>query len=242
MWTALGIISLLIAIVALICAIIGLVVGRVRKQWGMLKWSSVVFAIASILLVIGSALDYAVEYEDIRGWGMLSIFFTTAAAMALVAIAIGVIIGIARKQWGLLKWSAVIFGIAFLSFIFVPSIDDKEPVLSFDELKASADIIEYREWFRNNEQYESEMLYFKGIVIQVMQDRGDKYNLLILLDEGFSNDTLYLSDYRGQRLLEDDVVEFVGESTGLITYESVGGKTITIPEMKTISLRIVSGN
>ena len=46
--------------------------------------------------------------------------------------------------------------------------------------------------------------------------------------------------YSGARLLEDDIVEFVGEVKGLITYEAVLGNQITIPEIDSIQIRLIS--
>ena len=50
-------------------------------------------------------------------------------------------------------------------------------------------------------------------------------------DNGFFwDDTIYVH-YSGSRLLEDDIIEFIGTVKGLITYESVLGGNITIPEV-----------
>ena len=51
---------------------------------------------------------------------------------------------------------------------------------------------------------------------------------------GYYDDTIYvmyLSDEEGNRILEDDIVTVYGEYTGLYSYESVMGATITIPSM-----------
>ncbi len=51
------------------------------------------------------------------------------------------------------------------------------------------------------------------------------------------DDTIFLR-YSGNRLLEDDIVEFVAIVNGLITYEALMGNDITIPDLTAISLRI----
>ena len=56
-------------------------------------------------------------------------------------------------------------------------------------------------------------------------------------------DTVYVEYHRGfpsgERIIEDDIVEFAGEFLGIKAYRSVMGATIQIPFVKSDSARVV---
>ncbi|MCY3543556.1 MAG: hypothetical protein OXH22_05895 [Chloroflexi bacterium] len=87
------------------------------------------------------------------------------------------------------------------------------------------------------------MFYFKGTVFQVVEVDKGIYDLRIDVSgpEAWESEIIYLWNYRGQRLLEYDIVEFVGKSIELYTYESVGAGFITIPLMQSISVNLIEG-
>jgi hypothetical protein len=57
----------------------------------------------------------------------------------------------------------------------------------------------------------------------------------------WSADVVYVR-YRNMttRILEDDIVAFVGEMKGLKTYKTIVGASVTIPELEVLSLIIES--
>lgn len=101
--------------------------------------------------------------------------------------------------------------------------------------------ISYKDLFRNIDLYEGNSYGFTGKVIQVLESRGDKYQLRISVTKNrFTwSDTIYVF-YEGLRILEDDLVQFVGTVQGVITYKSVLGGEITIPELQSDWLKIVN--
>ena len=109
----------------------------------------------------------------------------------------------------------------------------------WDALKNTAKEISYDDLFRNNEKWIGELVYYTAEVIQVLEGGYDYYQLRAnVAKEEYSwrDNTIYLH-YSGKRLLEEDVIEFVGEVLGLITYEAVMGRQITIPEISIIQSR-----
>lgn len=106
----------------------------------------------------------------------------------------------------------------------------------FEELKTEAIQLSYDDLFRNNEQHIGKKVWLTAKIIQVIEIDSDEFQLRakITENEGFWNDTVFLQ-YSGPRLLEDDIIEFVGSVYGLITYESVSGQEITIPAITFIS-------
>ena len=58
---------------------------------------------------------------------------------------------------------------------------------------------------------------------------GDKFDFRV--DVGRS-DIIHLRDYEGKRLLEDDIIHFVGEADGLHSYSAIFGNRVTIPALK----------
>ena len=101
--------------------------------------------------------------------------------------------------------------------------------------------ISYDELFRNNEEYIEQLVYYRGKVIQVQEPRGDNYVLRANITEGefLWEDTVFLH-YSGPRLLEDDVIEFVGRVKGLRTYKAILGNSVTIPEIAIVQSRLIS--
>jgi hypothetical protein len=115
--------------------------------------------------------------------------------------------------------------------------------------KGAANKVPYKTFFRDNESYSGKPVYFKGKVIQAIYDAPfggtDCQGLVDYLDGtatllrvnvtlgsyGIYADTVYVVYLGPKRILEDDVVDFVGMANGLQTYESVTGASITIPEV-----------
>ena len=102
----------------------------------------------------------------------------------------------------------------------------------------SAKVVGYDDLFRNNEQHVGSNVRFRGEVVQVIHAFGESYQLRVnvTLGEFFWDDTVYVH-YEGPRLLEDDIINFVGRVDGLITYESIFGARITIPEVTALDVR-----
>jgi len=125
--------------------------------------------------------------------------------------------------------------------ISTPSVPDKYSGMSFEELKKEASSPGYDDLFRNNQQYIGELVYYQAEVIQVLEVRKDTYQLRgnITKKEYHWDDTVFLH-YFGTRLLDDDIIEFVGVVEGLITYKSILGAEITIPNIKIIEARIIT--
>ena len=55
---------------------------------------------------------------------------------------------------------------------------------------------------------------------------------------GYYEDIIWVN-YRGSRLIEDDIVDIWGYVKGLKTYTAVLGNEITIPELDAFHLKIV---
>lgn len=99
-------------------------------------------------------------------------------------------------------------------------------------LRPSTLNVSYAELFRNNDRYVGKNISFTGRVVQVLERGSNTFDLRV--DVGDSEGVVYLGNYRGQRLLEDDVIAFIGESVGLVTYTAIFGNEITIPAMRAV--------
>ena len=82
---------------------------------------------------------------------------------------------------------------------------------------------------------------YTGEVIQVVGGEEDSYNLRANVSRGEYSwaDTVFLY-YSGPRLLEGDIIEFIGVVHELITYESVWGQDITIPAIEITASKVVA--
>ncbi len=108
---------------------------------------------------------------------------------------------------------------------------------------SKSESVAYEELFRNIDLYEGKSFRFTGKVIQVLDADNDEYQMRISITrDRFSwSDPVYVY-YVGVRILEDDFVQFVGTVNGTITYKSVFGGEITIPELRVGQLKIVDEN
>ncbi|MDM5299985.1 hypothetical protein QUF51_17675 [Bacillus pumilus] len=74
---------------------------------------------------------------------------------------------------------------------------------------------------------------FKGEVVQVIE--GDSTTEIRVAVDDYYNDIVYAeypADLVKSRVLEGDVITFMGTSVGVITYESTTDGEITIPGVK----------
>jgi Leucine-rich repeat (LRR) protein len=137
------------------------------------------------------------------------------------------------------------------------SVHVQEP--SFDQLKSSSTRISYDDLFRNNERHVGKLVYFTGEIVQVVEadeggflgsileafsdsDRKDepRFQLRVNVTQNaqkYWEDTMFLI-YDGKRLLEGDIIEFVGTVIPLVTYESIFGQRITIPGVSVRQARL----
>lgn len=101
--------------------------------------------------------------------------------------------------------------------------------------------IDYRELFRNINQYRGESFQFRGLVWQVEEHYGDYYLMVSVTYDGlFWDDHVRLNYYDSRtRILEKDVIEFVGEVNGIYRYQTVRGDIRDIPELYAHELRVV---
>lgn len=123
--------------------------------------------------------------------------------------------------------------------------------LATEEFKMSPEEIEqaykdscksynYEEISRNPSKYEGEKAYFRGEIIQVMEQKiltSTAYVLRVNVTRGSYTwkDTIYVTYYQSSdsdqgRLLEDDIITMYGTLEGTKTYETVLGASVTIPQ------------
>ena len=99
--------------------------------------------------------------------------------------------------------------------------------------------VSYDEIARHPNDYDGELLTFSGEVAQVIE--GDGTTELRIAVDGDYDDIIYgIYDNRilDSRLLEDDKIQFYGESCGIISYQSTLGDTISIPSMSIYKILI----
>lgn len=110
--------------------------------------------------------------------------------------------------------------------------------ISLEQFKAECKSIPYQELARNPDNYKDSKIICTGEIIQIVQGEGvlsNYVNMRINItrgDYGIWNDTVYvIYKYKDgeSKFLEDDIVNLYGTYTGLYSYKSVLGGTVTIP-------------
>ena len=92
--------------------------------------------------------------------------------------------------------------------------------------------ITYNQLARTPDDYIGEKVKFKGEVVQVLEGEG-VYNIRLAVGGNYDN-IIYIigeTSITDQRILENDYITVYGTSTGIYTYESTLGSSISIPSM-----------
>ena len=193
-----------------------------NKKW---RWLAVLcglltFVVAGLFVMIGGAIS---KKTDIASWG---IYVGTMTGVFVLFI---MLIAASSESSETTSTSE-------------RSVSAASPIpTTFEELKEQADRVTYEELYRNNETYQGNLVYLRGEVIQVVADgNSNRYVLRVAITQSsYGYDDPVLVRYTGPiRLLEDDIVEIVGNVKGLHTYESVLGGQITVPEITNARLQI----
>ena len=134
----------------------------------------------------------------------------------------------------------IIFFVVGLSGCFEEGMQTTD--MSVEEIKNSAVNVSYDDLMRYIENYRGKTVYFRGGVVQVQEVSGNEYNLRIATSGsyyiGYYDDIIYVN-YKGLRLLEDDIIDVWGYVKGLKTYTAVLGNEVTIPELDAFHLELV---
>ncbi len=119
------------------------------------------------------------------------------------------------------------------------------------EYKTLCKTIPYKDLSRTPDTYKLENLYFKGKVIQVVEDTKEglvqlridtKMSNYEYVENDYTDDTIYviIDKYdKNNRILEDDIVEIWGVYTGIFTYESVMGNEVSLPALLGVYWNII---
>ena len=110
------------------------------------------------------------------------------------------------------------------------------PSMTIEEIKSTASAISYDDLMRHNDVYVGDIIYNRGEILQVNERRTDTYILRVATKQstyGYHDDVIYVN-YKGDRLLEGDLIDIWGISKGLKTYEAILGNQITIPEIDSL--------
>lgn len=115
---------------------------------------------------------------------------------------------------------------------------------NIESIKSSALDVPYKDLYRYNEDYEGQIVYYHGEVLQTITEDGYTYWRIATKPSeygGYIDDVIMVEaeDYSGIRLLEGDIVDVWGESYGLYTYTAVMGNEITIPILSYLDIELV---
>lgn len=121
-------------------------------------------------------------------------------------------------------------------------IEEKKHIAEIQTFKDSCKSIEYREFSRNSESYKGTNVYFKGEVIQVVDQDSTgavlRVNVTLQGSAYYSyyTDTIYVvydnsDEISVSKILEDDIIEIWGIAEGDYSYTSIFGSKITLPSV-----------
>ena len=116
------------------------------------------------------------------------------------------------------------------------------PSMTVEEIKSRALTIPYDDLMRNNDIYIGEIVYDRGEILQVSERRTNNYVLRVATKQstyGYYEDIIWVN-YEGNRLLEGDIIDVWGEPKGLKTYSALLGNQVTIPEIDSLHVELVT--
>ncbi len=94
-------------------------------------------------------------------------------------------------------------------------------------IKATSFPVSYDNLARYTEKYTGKTVHFHGDIVQVDERSSDSYLLRVLVDNGDA----VIVHYQGRRVLVDDRVDLYALVNGRITYTTVLGASLTVPEL-----------
>lgn len=105
----------------------------------------------------------------------------------------------------------------------------------------SYETVGYSELFRNIDEHTGKSLRFNGKVIQVVDYGQNRYQLRVNITQGqFGWTDTILVDHVGVRVIEDDLIKFVGNIEGATTYTAVLLNQVTIPHVAALWLEVIN--
>ena len=113
--------------------------------------------------------------------------------------------------------------------------------LTLEEMREQIMDVNYDDLARYPEKYKGKSVAFQGKVVQKVSDTEFRVNIT-KSEYDYWDDTVYLlltKDVKDVRLLEDDVIEFLGLVQGELMYKAVLGHKITIPRIDAYEVGIV---
>lgn len=114
-----------------------------------------------------------------------------------------------------------------------------KPTLSPKEMRAQFEAYDYKTVARDPDNYLTEYIKVEGTVVQVME--GDVITMLRVAQDDDYDQIWYVEYIRPEeapRVLEKDMVTVYGLCSGLITYETALGSSISIPGLTTVLVDI----
>ncbi len=131
-------------------------------------------------------------------------------------------------------WASLACIMVLLMAGCVLNTEPSTPTLSVSEVRAKAIEVPYSSLMRNNEAYVGKIIHFEGRIVQVSEIGTDRFVLRIATGIqpylGYSDDIIWVN-YRGKRVLEDDIISIYGQVKGLETYRAILGNQVTIPKV-----------
>jgi hypothetical protein len=118
-----------------------------------------------------------------------------------------------------------------------PETNQAVPKLTISEIKSKAITIPYDDLMRYNERYVGDIVYYRGKIMQIVNSYGDNYTIRLATKQseylGYSDNIIWVN-YKGERLLEKDIIDVWGKVKGLQDYSALFGNQITIPAVDSL--------
>lgn len=120
------------------------------------------------------------------------------------------------------------------------------PTTSLGDYISNCQSVPYDDLARYPDNYKGTKLMFRGKVVQVSEGYFGVTNYRISVTQGsygIWTDTVFVTyslPSGSAKILEDDIVDIYGESTGAYTYTAVMGQSVTIPGISAVYIGIES--
>ncbi|MBR4711454.1 MAG: hypothetical protein IKP10_05430 [Clostridia bacterium] len=113
-------------------------------------------------------------------------------------------------------------------------LNDGSSLISKSDYTKACTVVQYTSVERNPEQYKGKKIKVTGKVIQVMESGSNS----VVLRVSESDDKVWYVTYKRangeSRILEDDRVTIYGECSGIVTYTTVWGSSVTVPGVNAV--------
>ncbi len=110
---------------------------------------------------------------------------------------------------------------------------------TYDEWLEVSEDVSYDDLMRHWDRHPDAVVNYRGRILEVFATNDDtRFRLAVTYDEAWQDEIFLRLKQTEAGISKGDVISFVGRVNGLVTYQSVLGRELTIPDITIYSFQV----